>query len=128
MTIELSDDQFERLIGLMAEHRVAILTELNDFRQDLTRRVDDLKIGLGLAHTALGVIEEDIGKIQSAQRIHSQELEQVKELQAEHTQALLGVTELSKTNFDLIETLNKHIHGESSTISHDAAIRGLRPQ
>jgi hypothetical protein len=115
MTVELSDAQFDQLIGMMAQTRVDTLTAIDDFRRDLNNRIDDLRSGMGLMHTTLNVIEEDVGKIQVLQR--------------EHTQALDGVTELSKTNFDLIESLNKHIHGESSTISHDdRAIRGIPSQ
>jgi ABC-type transporter Mla subunit MlaD len=115
MTVELTDEQFDRLLNTLGEARADLITTLNDLRLDLEQRLDELKIGQGLLHTAANVIEEDVGKIQATLR--------------EHTQALDGITELSKTNFDLIESLNKHIHGESSTLSHaDRAIRGTQPQ
>jgi len=115
MSVELSDAQFDQLIDMMAKTRVDTLTAIDDFRRDLNKRIDDLRSGAGLMHTAFNVLEEDVGKIQALQR--------------EHTQALEGLTELGMTNFDMLESINKHIHGESSTISHDdRAIRGIPPQ
>jgi len=115
MTVELTDAQFDHLIDELAKTRVATLTAISDLEGKLTKRIDDLRSGMGLMHTTFNVIEEDVGKIQATLR--------------EHTQALEGLTELSKTNFDMLESVNKHIHGESSTISHDDhAIRGTQPQ
>jgi hypothetical protein len=114
MTIELSEDQFKILLDGAARGRVDVLTAINDLRLELAQKLNDLKVGFGLMRATLAVLEEDVGKIQVLQR--------------EHTQSLEGLTELTSTNFDLIESMNKHIHGESSTIAHDAAIRGTRTQ
>lgn len=127
MTIELSDAQFEALLNRLGDQQAATVRAVSDLRLDLGQRLDDLKLGLGLAHTALGVLEEDLGKAQVALRAQGVSLGEIQTTLTEHTQALEGLTELCSTNFDLVESLNKHIHGESSNITHDAAIRGSRP-
>lgn len=125
--MEISDDQYERLVGLIADARATFITELNHVKVALEEvqaasrsRFADLKTGQALTQTTLNVIEEDLGTVQT-------DVREIKAEQAKHTQSLEGLTELASTNFDLIESLNKHIHGESSSIRHDAEIRGSRP-
>jgi septation ring formation regulator EzrA len=124
----LTHDQFERLVGMLAENRAAITSGLAALQVDLEhaqetsrKRFEELKQGIALTQKTLDVMEEDLGKVQSVVR-------EVKAEVGKHTQAIEGLTELTSTNFDLVESLNKHVLGESGSISHDAAIRGPRPQ
>lgn len=132
--MEISDDQYERLVGLIAEARAAFVTELNSVNVTLEEaqrssrsRFGELKAGIELTQSSLNVIEEDLSQVQTQVRDINRVQGEHGKILGEHGQSLEGLTELASTNFDLIESLNKHIHGESSSIRHDAEIRGSRP-
>lgn len=132
MTTELSSAQFDQLVSMLADNRVAIATGLSDLKREFLaaleestiisrKRFEELKTGISLTQKTLDVIEEDLGNVQS-------EIRALAKVQRQHTQALEGLTELASTNFDLIESLQKRIHGESGSISHGAETQGTRPQ
>jgi hypothetical protein len=116
--MELTDGQFERLVGLLAENRVAIVTasnelmsELEKTKRELREEIRHIASGQSLLGSHLTAIEEDIGKVQVAQRGHTEEFGRVH-------QALEGLTQLSKSTWDISESIQKHIHGEAGSIDH----------
>lgn len=104
--MSISEEQYERLIGLLTDNRVAITT----LGREIGLRLDELERGQQLGFKLLGArcqaIEDDIGKVQS-------ELREVVRVQTEHTQSLVGLTQLCKSGWDLTESLQRHIHGEA---------------
>lgn len=114
---ELSDAQFERLVGMLADNRVAVTQLSNDvelWRQEVSQSLQGMRHDFRLQGDLLRAIEEDVAKIQSIQR--------------DQDQALEGITQLCKTTFDLHESLQKHIHGESSSIQHGESAESPRTQ
>jgi hypothetical protein len=119
--IELTPVQFERLVSLVAETRIDMRTMLNEFREENRIRHDEAKRNLALIQSSLGVVEEDLGAVQRTLREHGA-------LLVRHGEAFDGLTKLASTNFDLIESINKHIHGESGSISHGEESQGAGHQ
>jgi hypothetical protein len=119
--MELSDAQFEHLVGMLADNRVAIvnvefalMTELEKTKRELREEIKAAVSGQGLLTAHLTAIEEDVGKVQATLRGHTEELGKVdRQLRFVH-QSLEGVTQLCKSTWDLTESLQKHIHGEAS--------------
>lgn len=127
--MEISDDQFERLVGMLADNRTAtinlgieIRAELQEDRkewraefQSLRERVDNLKLGLSLQGAALSAIEADLGKLQASAR-------KLSETVALHDQSFLGITQLTKSTFDLVNSVHERIqkaalrHAPSDTL------------
>jgi hypothetical protein len=125
--MELTDGQFERLVGLLAETRVAIrsshnelMSELEKTKRELREEIRHVASGQSLLGSHLTAIEEDLGKVQIAQRGHTEEIGQVH-------QALEGITQLTKSTWDQTESIQKHIHGEAS-IEHVTGHESQRPQ
>ena len=123
--MELSDSQFERLVTMLADNRVAIATAKNELSAEIQTVKRDLGLRIEFVAGKLEAVEEDLGKVQSTQREHGALLGSVEQLQREHTdviaqmdQSLLGVTQLAKSSFDMIESVNKHLLGEPGTLQH----------
>lgn len=119
--VELTNAQFERLVGMLAENRVALQDGLREISEASRLRYIEIKKQLSLHQSTLDVVQGDLIEVQKS--IHG-----LAETQAKHDTALGGLTELASTNFELIESINKHIHGESSRITHGAEAQGQRPQ
>lgn len=110
--MELSDAQFEHLVGMLADNRTAIintknevLNEVEKTKRELREEIKAAVSGQGLIGAHLTAIEQDVGKVQVTLRGHTEEFGKVH-------QALEGITQLSKSTWDLTESLQKHIHGE----------------
>lgn len=121
--MELSDTQFERLVTMLADNRVAIVTAKNALSVEIQAVKQDLGLRIEFMGGKLEAIEEDLGKVQATGREHAALLESIDSTTREQVgivkamdQSLVGVTQLAKTNFDMIESLNKHILGESGTL------------
>lgn len=114
---ELSDAQFERLVGMLADNRVAVTQLTNDvdlWRQEVQRELQGMRHDFRMQGELLRALEGDVAQIQRTQRAQDQ--------------ALDGITQLCKTTFDLHESLQKHIHGESSSIQHGESAESPRAQ
>jgi hypothetical protein len=125
--MELTDGQFERLVGLLAENRVAIVTAKNEIMSEVEKTKRELReeirsavSGQTLTRAHLTAIEEDVGKVQVILRGHTAEFGKVH-------QALEGITQLTKSTWDQTESLQKHIHGETS-LEHVTGHESQRPQ
>lgn len=112
--MELSDAQFEHIVGLLADNRVAIVSAKNEMLTELERAKRDLRVeirsavdGQRVIGSQLTAIEEDLGQLQKGQRGGREEIALI-------NQTLEGVTQLCKSTWDLTESIQKHIHGESS--------------
>lgn len=124
--MELTDGQFERLVAMLAENRVAIvnaentlMSELEKTKRELRGEIKAAVSGQGLLSSHLTAIEEDLGKVQVAQRGHTEELGKMH-------QALDGVVQLTKSTWDQTESIQKRIHGEG--IEHVAGHESHRAQ
>ncbi|MES2403754.1 MAG: hypothetical protein V4567_05360 [Pseudomonadota bacterium] len=123
--MELSDSQFERLVTMLADNRAAIRTVKNELSLEIQAVKRDLGLRIEFVAGKLEAVEEDLGKVQTTGREHGALLESIDGMTREQAgiiqamdQALVGVTQLSKTSFDMIESLNKHVLGESGTLHH----------
>ena len=123
--MELSDSQFEQIVGLITDVRVAVLTAKNEFSVELASVKKELGKHLVLLQSSCDVLEIDLAKVQKVQRDHSEALATIEATQRTHSgtlsaieQSLEGVMQLSKTNFDMIESINKRALGESGSIHH----------
>ena len=112
--MEMSMEMFERIVGLLAENRVAIQTSENALGQ----RLDGIQKDLGeirtthsLHRASLEALEEDLTEVQK-------ELRSINRALGSQDQALEGLTQLTKTNFNMTESVLKHIHGEAGGIGH----------
>lgn len=112
--MELSDAQFEHIVGLLTENRVAITSAKNEMLTELERAKRDLRVeiraavaGQQVIGAQLTAIEEDLGQLQKGQRGGREEIALIH-------QNLEGVTQLCKSTWDLTESLQKHIHAEVS--------------
>jgi len=112
-SVELSEAQFDRLVSMIADNRVAMHTVKNELVAALEASEERIKKELQFLRSSMGAIEEDVGKMQVS-------LRKLLERQGEHGQALDGLTQLGKTNFDMNESILKEIHGDSGpvTLSH----------
>lgn len=125
--MELSDAQFEHLVGMLADNRTGIINATNELMNELEKTKRELReeikaavAGQGILSAHLSAIEEDVGKVQVAVRGHTEEFGKVH-------QALEGLTQLAKSTWDLSESIQKHIHGESS-LENATGHESLRPQ
>lgn len=110
--MELTDGQFERLVGMLADNRAAISTVKAELLMALSESEKRIKTQVGLLHSAVDVLDVDLTRVQSALRKQGQQFERME-------QSIVGLTELSKTNFDMQATILKRLHGEESdTITH----------
>ena len=112
-SVELSEAQFDRLVSMIADNRVAMHTVKNELVAALEASEERIKKELQFLRSSMGAIEEDVGKMQVS-------LRKLLERQGEHGQALDGLTQLGNTNFDMNESILKEIHGDSGpvTLSH----------
>ncbi len=115
---EFSDEQYNCLIGLLAENRSAVrelAEQLTEAEARWNKSLSDINLGLRMQGSSLSAIEQDLSRVQGGIR-------SVAETLLQHDQALDGLTQLGKTNFDLLESLQQRVHGESSSIGHDRAL------
>lgn len=125
--MELSDQQFEHIVGLITECRVGIISAKNEMLTELERAKRDLRVeirsavaGQGVIGSQLTAIEEDLGQLQKGQRGGREEIAEIK-------QSLEGVVQLTKSTWDLTESLQKHIH-ENTSLEHVARQESHRAQ
>lgn len=125
--MELSDAQFEQLVGMLADNRTAIINtknelmnELEKTKRELRQEIKGVSGGLSLLGSQLTALEEDVGKVQAGVRGHTEEFGKVH-------QTLEGITQLTKSTWDLSESIQKHIHGESS-LEHATGLESHRAQ
>ncbi len=110
--MEISDAQYEHLVGMLADNRVAIVNAKNDLLLAIGKVKEDFGISHTLIHESLKVLGEDVTKVQGTLRDHGRSL-------AAHSQAIDGLVQLCKSTFDAAESANKRVLGESSTLRHD---------
>jgi methyl-accepting chemotaxis protein len=153
MPLELSDEMYERLVALVTDARVAaqgcqrevaLLREERDRDyKELKRDIDNIKAASQMLVEGFRAVEEDLTEVQSALREHSGEFKEVNgafkeqaiatEMMAKEINSLAtavdGISQLTKSNFDQLESFRKHvIDGESSgRIGHGEEASG-RPQ
>lgn len=125
--MELSDQQFEQIVGLITECRVGIISAKNEMLGELERAKRDLRVeirsavaGQAVIGSQLSAIEEDLGQLQKGQRGGREEIAQIK-------QSLDGVVQLTKSTWDLTESLQKHIH-ENTSLEHATGQESHRAQ
>ena len=113
--MDMSDAQFEQLVGLIAESRVEFRQAISDLKIDLQAGFAGVRKNQVVAHETLVAVEGDLATVQGLLR--------------KHEQALDGLTQLSKTNFDILDTVRKQLSGESITMTHGETeeSRGLSP-
>ena len=123
--MELSDTQFERLVTMLADNRAAIHTAKSALSVEIQQVKKDLALRIEFVAGKLEAVEEDLGKVQKTQREQGALLGSIESLQREHTgviaqmdQSLMGVTQLAKSNFDMVESINKHLLEGSDTLQH----------
>ncbi len=149
--LELNDEMYERLVTLISEARVAALScqqEVKILREERDRDYRELNLAIG--HLSSGsrmlsegfkTIEEDLTEIQKELRTHSSELKEVQEAlreQAAATQSMAaeisklaqsvdGITQLTKSNFDQLESFRSQVLDGEAKISHGTETGG-RPR
>lgn len=123
--MELTEAQYDRLITMLADNRVAVHTARNELGLELAQIKKDLSRQIQFLQSSIDVIDADLTKVQSVQREQGSLLGSVERMQRDDhailmaiDQSLEGVTQLGKTSFDMIESLNKHVLGESSNLHH----------
>jgi hypothetical protein len=112
--VELTDAQFEQLIGMLAANRVEFRSGIAELKAEARGGLAEIRKGLTLLQSASGVIEEDLTEVQKLLRSQGETI-------VKQTQAIDGLTQLGKTNFDMNESILKILHGEESSNSHDRA-------
>lgn len=109
--MELSDGQFEHLVALLAEGRVAVTTAKNELMTEVERVRREIREEIRLRDQLLvgqlTAIEEDMGKVQGALRAHAEEFGRMH-------QTLEGVVQLGKSSFDICQSLQQHVHKDQS--------------
>ena len=98
MAFEVSDEQFERLVGLIAETRVAVFEVKSSLEVEISSLRESLGANLLVLKEQVGVIEEDLNEQQALTR----------RVLEEHGQALEGLTQLGQSNFDLLQSVLEH--------------------
>jgi len=111
-SVELSEAQFERLVGMLADNRVAIHTVKNEVVAAIAESEGRLKKEIQFLGAGLTALEEDMGRVQVGIR-------ELLKTQGDHSQAVDGLTQLGKTNFDMNESILKQLHGESGASAQD---------
>ncbi len=118
--MEISEEQFERLIDLITDVRVEMANAQRDLGQDISEASEASRKRSGLLAETVKTIEEDLSSVQGSLRALARTLSQ-------HTQALEGLTELAKSNYDMNVSILKLLHGdESSQTSHVGAPESSR--
>lgn len=116
--MEMSDAQFEHLVGMLAQARVEFRDGLSEVQREVREGISTSRKNQIVAQSTLDAIDLDIQKIQRTLRAHDQSLD--------------GLTQLSKTNFEMNESILKALHGEpgSITMHHGETeeSRGTGPQ
>jgi hypothetical protein len=114
----MTDEQFNRIVSLIADTRTEFREALGDLKTEMRAGFAGVRKNQIVAEALLGTMESDLSHIQGQLRAHDQ--------------ALDGLTQLSKTNFDMHESVLKAIHGGagSSTMGHGETeeSRGTGPQ
>lgn len=132
MSLELSDEMYQRLIELMTDAQVAAgnaQREVALLRQERDRDYSELKGAFAMLQAGFGAVEEDLSEVQKALRGQSTALESQAvglDLMAQKigglAQAVDGITQLTMSNFDQLESLRKQAYGEESDrIEHGEA-------
>lgn len=130
--MELSDGQFEQLVGMLAESRAAIAGLASDVKVGLEgvelrlmKEITAVAKNHQFTMSLLQALEEDVGGLQSAvRRIGETQRTTI----ASYDQALDGLTQLCRSTFDMTESIQKHIHEESSRSGHDEGTQESRSQ
>ncbi len=119
--MEISDEQFELLTGMIAESRVELRQGISDLRIEIREGFAGVRKGQIVAHETALALEADVSGMQQVQRAHGEVLGRLE-------QAVDGLTQLGKTNFDMNESILKELHGkESGTVSHGQERRESEP-
>lgn len=100
--MELSDGQFERLVGMLADNRVAI----SNLGHELSSRIEQINKNQIVLQSSIDCLEPELNQVQLALRTQASTLQ-------EHTQALDGITQLTKSIFDVTESINQREIEES---------------
>ncbi len=107
--MEISDEQFDRLVGMIAESRVEFRAAMSDLQLELRTGIAGIRSNQVVIKETLSAIEAELNQIHIKQRSQDQ--------------ALDGLTQLGKTNFDMNESVLKALHDGlgSSTMHHGDA-------
>ena len=105
--MELNDDQFERIIGMLAENRAAVSELRQEMKVEFESIRREITVGSRISSEAFVAIQEDLTQVQSMQRSHDQ--------------ALRGLTQLCKSTFDVAESAMKRVIEESNRVEDDDA-------
>lgn len=100
--MELSDAQFEHIVGLLAENRVALQGLKNEIEIDRktdAARLEGIAKNLVVLQSSIDCLEPELNKLHTAVRTQAVTL-------SEHTQALDGVVQLAKSSYDIVESIN----------------------
>lgn len=119
LPMELSDGQFEHIVGLLAENRVAInnvSSELQAVERRLLKEIGVVSRNAELTHALATAIEEDVGKVQTQVRRVS---ETQRTTIASYDQTLDGIVQLGRSTFDMVESIQKQVHEELRRPAHD---------
>ena len=129
--LTLTDEMYERLIGLVTDARVAAVNAENEtriLRQERDRDYGEFKQKMDKLETSvqemaqsvimMGVgfsaIEEDLNDVQKAIRDHSMASSVMGQEVHNMAQSLDGITQLTKSLFDQQESLRQSVHGEGA--------------
>lgn len=111
--MELSDTQFERLVGMLADNRVALTNAISDLKSDLDLRLAGIEKNQLVLQSSVDCLEPELNQIHTALRTQATALEDHGKELAIHGQALDGVTQLTKSCFDVVESINQRDLAES---------------
>lgn len=120
--MQVSDEQFEQLVGMIAESRVELRQGISDLQFEIRTGFSNLHKNQIVTQSEIEALIDDVKLIQRTQRDQGLVL-------GELLQATDGLTQLCKTNFDLTESIMKRLLGEESgTVSHGQESHGSSPQ
>lgn len=141
--MELSDGQFEQLVGMLADNRVQIINATNELKHELLTEIErtrrDLReelraisgsatISHNLLAAQLTTIEEDLGQMQVMQRAQGSSILVAAEQVRQINQSMDGLTQLAKSTWDLVESQQRRTHGESSATDYVSGHESSQPQ
>lgn len=137
--MELSDGQFEQLVGMLADNRVQLtniknelMNELMKTKRDLREELRALSATAATSHTLLAsqltAIEEDIGQVQVLQRAQESSALALQGSVRQIDQSMEGLTQLAKSTWDLVESTQRRAHGESSATDYASGHESPRAQ
>lgn len=114
--MEISDSQYEHLVAMLADNRTAIINLDMKLSQELKELRGDVATGHKILGAQMNALEEDVGQVQGGFRELSDTVKQ-------HSQSLDGITQLTKSIFDMAESTQRHqrqTHGEEEQAHHGA--------